>query len=285
MMIITVRLIVVLFLALSFGVHVHALEIEASSKSNSVDSASREVLQKLPQKTLKLPSSENLSVLNDDNTFCLIHTFSFHYFYVQVNTFSTQGFGDCLPKEYFKLSPISVAAQLATSGLSISRVNLSGVYHPTMDLSRISVNKRFENLGPLKFYNAGISKFFLTTLLADPGYISRYLKGATYLPYKTVEDVYYLWNPGTPIYELIDPDGRSYVMTSYTDMFLASLKVDSLKDLGKVLELPKGWVYRTRILEKVLAIQSISKLGNTTERIADNYNNIYILHDQKLQVN
>ena len=249
-------------------------QIVASPSQNSKQDVNSEIVwQKKKSKDV------NLSVLDDGNTFCLIHVFSNHLFFVQVDTFSTQGFGDCAPADYFKLTPVSVTAQLATKGIRINRVNLSGVYHPTMDLSRVSINQKFENLGLLKFYATGVSKFSFWELIKNPAFVTQYLQGANYMPYSTVEDVYYLWNPGTEICELGDPSGDAYIMTSYTDMFLKTLKVDSLKSLGSVLELPKGWSYRTRVLKRVLAIESISKLGNSTTRIADNYNNLYIKHN------
>ncbi len=165
---------------------------------------------------------------------------------------------------------------METTGLKLSRAVLSGVYHPTMDLSCVNINKKYENFGLLKFYQSGISKFTLLDIFKNPKIIRQYLTGGNYLPYNTAEDSHFIWNAGSQIYELIDPDGNIYVMTAYTDMFLHSLKLKSLADLGSVMELPKGWSYRARRLEKLLAIESVAKLGNSTIRLADSYNNIYL---------
>lgn len=264
-------------LLLTFGLNVFAVssETESSAKAYKV-AQSLESNDFISAPTDRRTSGLNPSIMNDKNTFCMINAFSFHLYYVQITTYSTQGFGDCSPNDYFKLSPVSVASQLGTSGLKITRVFLSGVYHPTMDLSRVNIDKKYENFGLLKFFQSGISKFTLIDILKNPQMVKRYLKGGDYLPYQTSEDVYFIWNAGTEVYELIDPDGNIYVMTAYTDMFLQSVKIKSLADLGSVMDLPEGWSYRARRLDKLLAIESVAKLGNSTVRLADSYNNIYL---------
>lgn len=269
------RFAAILFLMFSINAFAASFEIELGSQpKQSIESQSSNALSSAPED--RRASRPNLSILHDEDTFCLINAFSIHLYYVQVNTYSTQGFGDCSPRDYFKLTPVSVAAQLETSGLRLSRVVLSGVYHPTMDLSRINIDKKYENFGLLKFYQSGISKFTLFDILKNPKIIRQYLTGSNYLPYNTTEDFHFIWNAGTEVYELIDPDGNVYVMTAYTDMFLESVKLKSLADLGSVMNLPKGWSYRARRLDKLLAIESVAKLGNSTVRLVDNYNNIYL---------
>lgn len=218
----------------------------------------------------------NPFIVNQKNSFCLINLFSLHFFYVQVNTLSTQGLGKCPPEDYFKLSPASVIAQLATSPLKPFRVSLWGVYHPTMDLSNVFINNKYEDLGLLKFSEVSVSTFRFVDLFQNPSMISRYLEGANYLPYKSSEDLYYIWNPGSPVYELVDPNGDVYIMTSFTNTLTQSLNIKSLAELGSFLKLPKGWSYRTRVVEKVLEISVISRMGNFTTRLSDNYQNIYL---------
>jgi len=272
------------FLLLNLS-NVQAITFEINSstvKDSSAPSANPSAQPKEPQQPNQsflvdtAKPTTNPFIVNQKDSFCLINIFSLHFFYVQVNTLSTQGLGNCSSEDYFKLSPVSVKAQLATSPLKAFRVSLWGIYHPTMDLSNVFINHKYEDIGLLRFYEASVSTFRLSDMLQDPGMISLYLQGANYLPYKSSEDLYYIWNPGSPVYELVDPDGNVYIMTYFTNTLTQSLNIQSLSELGAFLRLPKGWSYRTRVVEKVLEIEVNSRLSNFTTRLSDNYNNIYL---------
>jgi hypothetical protein len=247
--------------------------ISANAAPELIDNSSKLDLKEM----VKRSDNPNLSVVDDGNTFCMISAYSGHFSYVQINTFSTFGLGVCHAEDYYKLTPVSVKAQLATLGVDYYRIVMSGVYHPVMDLSNAYITEKYQSLGLLNFYQAGASTIRWLDLLKNPQYFKSYLKGNNYLPYKTIENIYYLWNPGTVIYELVDPSGNVYVMTAYTDALLQTLKLTSLSQLEKVLLLPDGWRFRSRILEKVFLIQSDARLNNSTVRVTDNYRNLYIL--------
>ena len=67
-----------------------------------------------------------------------------------------------------------------------------------------------------------------------------------YVPNTVQRQTVYTFDGGKPIYELSDPDGNVYVMQSYAQIYDTTLTIDQLPGLGKKLELPKGWHYRTR---------------------------------------
>jgi hypothetical protein len=86
----------------------------------------------------------------------------------------------------------------------------------------------------------------------DPAMLSKAAKGSE--PYKVFnprKTQKMLYAKGKPVYELVDPDGHSYVLQAREEMF----PIDSLATLGeRMKQLPKGWQYRTRILTEDLVL-------------------------------
>jgi hypothetical protein len=84
----------------------------------------------------------------------------------------------------------------------------------------------------------------------------------------------FFFDAGSPVYELVDPDGLAYVLQAYCIGVDPTITQDSLETLGDRLALPAGWTYRSRILEDELVV-------DTTETIAtvlqDELENSYTL--------
>jgi hypothetical protein len=62
------------------------------------------------------------------------------------------------------------------------------------------------------------------------------------------------WQRGRRVYELVAPGGDAYVMQSYSQIKDRSLSIGKLRSLGRRLDLPAGWRYRSRVLRKPLAL-------------------------------
>ena len=60
----------------------------------------------------------------------------------------------------------------------------------------------------------------------------------------------YGWDQGREVYELVAPDGTTYVMQSYSLQVDPTLTEADLPTLGARLQLPEGWRYRVRRLEE-----------------------------------
>ncbi len=76
------------------------------------------------------------------------------------------------------------------------------------------------------------------------------------------------------MYELISPKGRVYVMQSYSQIVDPTLVYADLIELGSRLKPPRGWHYRSRILDADLVAQSTGmahviqdELQNTYQRL------------------
>lgn len=88
-------------------------------------------------------------------------------------------------------------------------------------------------------------------------------------------------NEGSRAYVLDDPDGNSWVMKSASLIKDPNQKFEDLKDLGNRLKLPKGWAFRSPILEKDLVFMTDNgntmitqdDIGNTYDRVGGPYSN------------
>jgi hypothetical protein len=64
------------------------------------------------------------------------------------------------------------------------------------------------------------------------------------------------FDAGKKVYELVDPEARSYVMQSYSVQRVAQTEA-SLDELPAGLTLPTGWTFRVRTLTEPLLIEAI----------------------------
>jgi hypothetical protein len=77
---------------------------------------------------------------------------------------------------------------------------------------------------------------------------------------------------GRRIYELEDPDGRRYVMQSFSRAVDPGLELADLASLGDRLELPPGWHFSSRVLNEVIAVSAVD---GTAEVVQDELENTY----------
>lgn len=60
----------------------------------------------------------------------------------------------------------------------------------------------------------------------------------------------FFFDAGKPVYELVSPEGKAYVMQAYCIGVDPTITLDSLESLGERLAVPDGWAYRTRVLDE-----------------------------------
>ena len=63
---------------------------------------------------------------------------------------------------------------------------------------------------------------------------------------------FFAWNKGRRIYELINPEGKRYVMQALSQAIDPTMNEEKLSKLGDILKMPEGWRFETRILEEQL---------------------------------
>lgn len=86
----------------------------------------------------------------------------------------------------------------------------------------------------------------------------------------------FFWDAGKRVYELVDPDGRAFVMQARCIGVDPNMTEESLLALGDRLKMPEGWSYRSRILDEELVVDTSDHLATVTQ---DEFENTYTLPD------
>lgn len=89
------------------------------------------------------------------------------------------------------------------------------------------------------------------------------------------ETTYEFWK-GNMVYELTSPEGHVYRMQSYSQHIDPTLTIEDLETLGSRLDMPEGWQYNARVLEKDSVLKTNGEgyiindeFGNTYQRLND----------------
>lgn len=82
----------------------------------------------------------------------------------------------------------------------------------------------------------------------------------------------FVFAAGQPVFELIDPAGRRWVMQTWSQTVDPTLTLDDLPGLAARLTLPDGWAYETRILERPLRVDtSTHRASVIQDSLANSY--------------
>lgn len=178
--------------------------------------------------------------------------------------YSTYKLNDCPQSIWDK---VSIEGVKKSTGAN--RVILNGPRYFMMDgiISSEFKNKKVEVLDGLPMRIAGKLKVSIKDVLLG------------FVPYRehTVErNTKWVYNAGRPVYELIDPKGRVFVLQSYS-VEVKPQKEASLASLGNILKIPHGWSFKTGLLKKEGEVSTIKKqaiviqdeLKNTYQMAAD----------------
>jgi hypothetical protein len=84
----------------------------------------------------------------------------------------------------------------------------------------------------------------------------------------------FTFDAGRPVFELVDPDGRRWVMQSYSQIADKSLTLDDLPELGSRLVPPEGWRYESRTLTAPLVVDTTTTMASVLQ---DELTNSYTL--------
>lgn len=84
----------------------------------------------------------------------------------------------------------------------------------------------------------------------------------------------FFFDAGKSVYELVDPDGRAFIMQARCVGVDSDMTEESLANLGERLALPEGWSYRTRVLDSELVIDTSATLATVVQ---DEFENTYTL--------
>jgi hypothetical protein len=76
------------------------------------------------------------------------------------------------------------------------------------------------------------------------------------------------------VHELIDPEGRIFIMQAYCLAVDPNLNEGNLAELANRLALPAGWSFRTRVLDDELVIDTTDHPATVVQ---DEFENTYTL--------
>ena len=84
----------------------------------------------------------------------------------------------------------------------------------------------------------------------------------------------FFFDAGSVVYELINPEGKAYIMQAYCVGVDPTLNQSTLGDLAGRLKLPVGWIFRSRILDEELVVDTTDHPATVVQ---DELENTYTL--------
>ncbi|MEY3146845.1 MAG: hypothetical protein RL688_64 [Actinomycetota bacterium] len=179
---------------------------------------------------------------------------------LEAEVYGTQMINDC-PDELWKtLDPAVIASEM-----SALMVKLNGPRYWVLD----GLGTKVAFVEPvMRDFNGLMMRRIATVDLGD--------KPAT-VPYEerfVNRGAVFFFDAGSVVYELINPQGKAYVMQAYCVGVDPTLNLDSLSDLVTRLDLPTGWSSRGRILDAELVVDTTDHPATVVQ---DEFENTYTL--------
>ena len=179
---------------------------------------------------------------------------------LEAEVYGTQMINDC-PDELWKtLNPAVIAREM---GAMV--VKLNGPRYWVLD----GLGTKVAFVEPvMRDFNGLMMRRIATVDLGD--------KPAT-VPYEeryVNRGAVFFFNPGSVVYELINTQGKVYVMQAYCVGVDPTLNLDNLGDLATRLDLPTGWLFRGRILDAELVVDTTDHPATVVQ---DEFENTYTL--------
>jgi len=100
------------------------------------------------------------------------------------------------------------------------------------------------------------------------------LSAGAYTENKVNSGAVFYWDAGKPVFELVNPAGKAYVMQALCVGVDPTMSQESLPILGERLAVPAGWSYRMRVLTEELVVDTTSTIATVLQ---DEFENSYTL--------
>jgi hypothetical protein len=179
---------------------------------------------------------------------------------IEAHVYGTQMINDCPQELWEQLDAAAIQAEMGAV-----MVKLNGPRYWMLD----GLGTKVQTVEPVMREFGGIlmRRIAVVNLGADfaPGpYELRHVnRGAIFF-----------FDAGTPVYELVDPEGEAYVMQARCVGVDPEMSEESLATLGERLALPEGWSYRTRVLDEELVVDTSDHVATVVQ---DEFENTYTL--------
>lgn len=176
------------------------------------------------------------------------------------DVYNSYPMNDCPQSDWEALN----AQQLAQENQALI-ANLNGPRYWLMD----TIDKTVDTSGPTKDFGGIEMTQRATVLVGDPATAQ-----TPYLTHEVNRKTVFTFDKGSTVYELTDPQGRKWVMQSWSQEIDPTLSEADLTDLTPKLKLPAGWTYSSRTLTKPLTISTVAAPAKVT---TDDLKNTYSL--------
>jgi haloalkane dehalogenase len=158
---------------------------------------------------------------------------------IEATVYNTLGLNEC-PDDFWR----AVDPEAIKKTYRARAVILNGPRYFLMD--KISIADPGEEIVDF----GGLQMRRLATVPLPLGSLLGGLRRHPYTEQPVRRTTVYVWDQGREVYELVAPDGTSYVMQSYSLAVDLTLSEAELPTLGARLQLPDGWRYRVRRLDE-----------------------------------
>jgi hypothetical protein len=178
----------------------------------------------------------------------------------EAEVFGTQMLNDCPPELWGRLDADAIAAELGAVA-----VKLNGPRHWMID----GLGQKVAVVDPIfrDFEGLTMRRIAVIDLGAQPSV-------APYTQAHVNRGAVFFFDAGSPVYELVDPDGLAYVMQAYCVGVDPTISAETLETLGERLMMPPGWSYRSRRLEDELVVDTTRTVATVLQ---DEFENSYTL--------
>ncbi len=178
---------------------------------------------------------------------------------LEAEVFGTQMLNDC-PQDLWE----TLEADVIATEMGALAVKLNGPRHWMID----GLGTKVAVVDPvLRDFNGLSMRRIATIALDTPGVV----------PYTEVHvnrGAVFFFDAGSPVYELVSPEGLAYVMQALCLGVDPTISEALLPTLGDRLSPPPGWTYRSRILEEELVVDTTATIATVLQ---DEFENSYTL--------
>ena len=183
---------------------------------------------------------------------------------IQAEVYGTQMLNDCPAELWDTLDASTIKEEMGAFA-----VKLNGPRHWMLDGlgSKVApVEPILKDFNGLTMRRIALIEFGKGESPATVPYMERHVnRGAVFF-----------WDAGSVIYELVNPEGKAYVMQAYCIGVDPTINQGNLATLGDRLSLPDGWTYRSRILDEELVVDTTDHIATVLQ---DEFENTYTTPD------
>ena len=178
----------------------------------------------------------------------------------EAEVFGTQFLNDCPQEQWDALDPTALADELGAVA-----VKLNGPRYWVLD----GIGVKVDAMEPvLREFNGLLMRRLAVIDLGDTPTTSPYAE------VRVDRGAVFFFDAGRPVYELVSPNGLSYVMQALCVGVDPAMVEADLGTLGDRLSMPDGWSYRTRVLDEELVIDTTATVATVLQ---DEFENTYTL--------